>query len=128
MDRDLGSEITGKIIGEAMRLHTFLGPGLLESTYEQCLAYSLQSKGLSVRTQVHVPLEFESLFIPKAYRLDLVVNELVVVEIKATDALTAVHFAQVLTYLKLTKYELGLLINFNEVRLKNGIRRIACSK
>lgn len=111
-----------------MRLHTVLGPGLLESTYEQCLCYMLVSRGLSVRTQVPVPLHFETLFIPKAYRLDMIVNDSVIVEIKATDTLTSVHFAQVLTYLKLTGYELALMINFNEVRLKNGIKRVINSR
>lgn len=125
--RDLGSELTGSIIAEAICVHSTLGPGLLESTYEACLAYRLVAKGLSVRTQVYVPLEFQSLFIPKAYRLDLVVNEAVVVEIKAVETVTAVHVAQLLTYLKLAKFELGLVINFNEVLLKNGIKRIANS-
>lgn len=108
-------------------MHSSLGPGLLESTYEACLAHRLVASGHSVRTQVYVPLEFESLFIPKAYRLDIVVNEAIIVEIKAVEIVTAVHMAQVLTYLKLTKFELGLVINFNEVLLKNGIKRIANS-
>lgn len=122
------SELTGRIIGAAIEVHKQLGPGLLESTYEQCLAHSLSFRGLSVKTQVHLPLRFESLFIPNAYRLDMLVEDAVVVEIKAADVVTPAHFAQVLTYLKLTGHELGLLINFNEALLKNGIKRIINSK
>jgi len=115
---------TNCIIGEALRIHKVLGPGLLESTYEQCLVHALQSRGLKVRTQVILPLEFDSLFVPNAYRMDMVVNDRIIVEIKATDILTRAHFAQVLTYLKLARLDLALLINFNEALLKNGIKRI----
>jgi GxxExxY protein len=122
------SALTGRIIGAAIEVHKELGPGLLESTYEQCLAHSLGSRGLSVRTQVLLPLRFQSLFIPNAYRIDMLVEDRIVVEVKAGDIVTPAHFAQVLTYLKLTGYELGLLINFNEALIKNGIKRIINSR
>lgn len=121
-------DCTHTIIGEALRIHTILGPGLLESAYEQCLSHALIARGLTVRSQVLLPLKFDSLFVPNAYRIDLVVNESVIVEIKAVEALTSAHFAQVVTYLKLSQIELGLLINFNEVQLKNGMKRIVSTR
>lgn len=105
-------------------MHRCLGPGLLESTYEKCLAYKLEKCGLAVRRQVVVPLRFEELLVPDAYRIDLIVSNSVVVEVKACDQLSAIHFAQVVTYLKLTNLKVGLLMNFNSVHLKDGIHRV----
>ena len=124
MHEPVGDDCTNVIIGEALRIHSVLGPGLLESTYEQCLRHALTARGLRVETQVRLPLRFDSLFVPNAYRIDLIANNKVLVEIKATEALSKSHLAQVLTYLKLSGIEIGLLINFNEAHLRNGIRRV----
>lgn len=108
----------------ALKVHTELGPGLLESVYETCLAYELTRHGQSVRRQVRLPIQYGELKLNAALRLDLLVGDALIVEIKAVDALTPVHEAQLLTYLKLTGHRLGLLINFNVASLKRGIRRL----
>ncbi|MDQ2667217.1 MAG: GxxExxY protein [Gemmatimonadota bacterium] len=107
-----------------MKVHTILGPGLLESAYETCLAHELRKRGLSVESQVHMPVFYDGVRVELAYRIDLVVEEVVIVEIKAISKLVAIHEAQLLSQLKLSTYKLGLLINFHEAHLKNGIKRL----
>lgn len=119
--------ITEAIIGEAIAVHRELGPGLLESTYESCLASLLSDRGLTVARQVAMPVVFRGQQIECAYRLDLLVEDRVVVELKTVAKLEPVHFAQVMTYLKLSGCEVGLLINFNEALLKDGLRRLVRS-
>jgi GxxExxY protein len=115
--------ITGRIIGAAIEVHQLLGPGLLESSYEECLCYELTSRGMQFERQLPLPIEYKSIRLLKAYRLDLLVDNAVVVEIKAVERILALHEAQVLTYLRLSTFECGLLFNFNSVPLKSGIRR-----
>jgi GxxExxY protein len=120
-----GSDLTGRIIGCAMRVHTALGAGLLESAYEACLCYELRKAGLQVEQQKPVPLIYEEVKLECAYRMDLFVEHQVILEIKAVDTLHPIHATQLLTYLKLSNCKLGLLINFNVQHLKDGIKRIA---
>src|SRR5688572_15480335 len=116
--------ITGHIITSAISVHTALGPGLLESAYECCLADELRLRNLLVQQQVPVPLTYKGRTLNVAYRLDLLVNESVVVEIKCVVCLQPIHDAQMLSYLKLGGYKVGLLINFHDRHLKDGIRRL----
>ena len=118
------TQLTEKIIGAAMRVHTQLGPGLLESAYEACLAFELTSSGLAVERQKPLPVIYRDVQLDCGYRLDLVVQDAVVVEIKSVDALIPIHTAQILSYLKLSGYHIGLLINFNVLHLRSGIRRL----
>lgn len=118
------NEITERIIGGAIKVHKTLGPGLLESAYQACLYYELVKSGLSVEKEKPLPLIYEEVKLDCGYRMDLVVEKRVVVEVKSVDALTEIHLAQVLTYLKLTNNRFGLLINFNVLKLKDGIKRI----
>jgi len=118
------NEITEKIIGCAIEVHKQIGPGLLESTYEACLLYELKNSGLEVKTEIGLPLIYKGIKLEVGYRMDFLVENCVIVEIKSVEALTDVHIAQVLTYLKLSNSKIGLLINFNELRLKNGIKRL----
>jgi len=115
--------ITEKIIGCAIEVHKELGPGLLESSYEECLFYELTQSGLNVERQVSVPVVYKEKKLDCGYRIDLLVEKRVVVELKTVDAFIPVHEAQVLTYMKFAKKEVGLLINFNVTLLKNGIKR-----
>ena len=117
------NEITEKITGCAIEVHRHLGPGLLESTYEACLLYELEKTGLDVKKQVGLPLVYKEINLEIGYRMDFWVEDAVVIEIKSVEALTDVHTAQVLTYLKLSNSRIGLLINFNVLRLKDGIKR-----
>jgi GxxExxY protein len=119
------SALTGDIIGAAIEVHKALGPGLLESAYEECLCRELELRGISFKRQQTLPVLYKGLRLDCGYRVDLVVEESVIVELKACDELLAVHQAQLLTYLKLTGLKVGLLINFNVPVLKNGIRRLA---
>ena len=112
------------IVGCALKVHKALGPGLLESAYEECLYYELQKAGLNVQKQKPLPLVYEDVRLEIGYRVDLLVEEKVIIEIKAVEALNDVHLAQILTYLKLSDCKLGLLINFNVSLIKNGIRRV----
>ncbi|MGZ3881460.1 MAG: GxxExxY protein [Flavisolibacter sp.] len=116
--------ITEKIIGCAIEVHKHLGPGLLESTYEACLLYELQKAGLEVKTELGLPLVYKEIKLEVGYRMDFLVENCVVVEIKSVEALNDVHTAQVLTYLKLSNAKIALLINFNVLRLKDGIKRL----
>jgi GxxExxY protein len=120
-----GSDLTGRIIGCAMRVHTVLGAGLLESAYEACLCYELRKAGLKVEQQKPVPLIYEEVKLECAYRMDLFVENQIILEIKAVDTLHPIHATQLLTYLKLSNHKLGLLINFNVQHLKDGIKRVA---
>ncbi|MCA9956056.1 MAG: GxxExxY protein [Anaerolineales bacterium] len=119
------SELTRQIIGAAIEIHRHLGPGLLESTYESCLVYELEQLGLVVQRQVALPVVYKELQLPKAYRIDLLVNDQIVVELKAVDNILPVHEAQVLSYLKLSKLKVGLLLNFHVKMMKDGVRRFA---
>jgi GxxExxY protein len=112
------------IRGAAFQVHKTLGPGLLESVYETALVFELKKAGLNVKSQVAVPMYYESIKMDVGFRLDILVNDLVIVEIKSVESLMDVHFKQVLTYLKLTNLKLGLLINFNSYPLKDSIHRI----
>lgn len=118
------NEISTIVIGLAIEIHRKLGPGLLESVYQECLFYKLKQKGLIVEKEKPMPLIFEEIKLDCGYRIDLLVENKFIIEIKAVEALTVNHLAQTLTYLKLANYRLGLLINFNETLLKNGIRRV----
>jgi len=117
------NEITEKIIGCAIEVHKILGPGLLESAYEACLFYELQKAGLRVERQRPVPVTYKEIKLDCGYRLDIIVEDYVIVELKTVDALIPVHEAQILTHMKFAKKSLGLLINFNVTLLKNGIKR-----
>lgn len=118
------NEVTGKIIGCAIEVHRHLGPGLLESTYEACLLHELVNAGLSVQKQVNMPLVYKSINLEHGYRLDLIVENTVVVEVKMVEAIADVHVAQTLTYLKLSGAKVGLIINFNVLKLTDGIKRL----
>ena len=118
------NEISSKIIGAAIEVHKQLGPGLLESTYETCLAYELKQMELDVKQQQALPLVYKEVKLDAGYRIDLLVENKVIVEIKSVDALADIHTAQLLTYLKLKDLKLGLLINFNSVRVIDGLKRI----
>ena len=118
------TDLSGRIIGCAMAVHTALGFGLLENVYKECLFYKLKKEGLAVEKEKPLPVIFEEAQIDCGYRLDLVVENEIVVELKSVKALDDIHLAQTLTYLKLGHYRLGLLINFNVKLLKDGIRRV----
>ncbi|MFH1049831.1 MAG: GxxExxY protein [bacterium] len=117
------NKITEKIIGCAIEVHRHLGPGLLESAYEECLYFELLNAGLSVERQKPVPVVYKEKKLECGYRIDLLVENLVVVELKTVDEFNPVHEAQILTYMKFANKKIGLLINFNVTVLKNGIRR-----
>ena len=117
------NKIGDRIIGAAIEVHRQLGPGLLESAYEACLAYELEKAGLQVSRQKILPVVYKEIQLDRGYRLDLVVNELVIVELKVVEELAKVHEAQLLSYLRLSGYPVGLLINFNVKLLKDGVKR-----
>lgn len=118
------NEISYKVIGIAIELHKNLGPGLLESVYENAFAYDLRDSGLEVKQQVPMPLIYKGVKMENGYRIDLLIENKVILEIKSIETLAPVHFSQTLTYLKLSNVRLGLLINFNTDKLKDGIHRI----
>lgn|SRR5690554_1950045 len=118
------NQIANKVIGCAIEVHKALGPGLLESAYQECLYYKLQQEGLVVEKEKPMPLIFEDVKLECGYRIDLLIESKVVIELKSVESITDVHLAQTLTYMKLGNYKLGLLINFNVVLLKHGIKRI----
>jgi GxxExxY protein len=124
IDRETDA-IAKQIVDAAYAVHSTLGPGLLESVYESCLEYELKERGLRVERQVALPVTYKKLRLNAGMRLDLVVADRIVVELKAVESLTAVHTAQILTYLKLTGLRLGFLINFNVALIKDGIKRVA---
>ena len=119
------NEVTGAVVDGAIKVHSLLGPGLLESAYQACLAYELRKRGLEVATQVELPVVYDAIRIDLGYRIDLLVERSVVVELKTVTKLLRVHEAQLLSYLKLGDFRAGLLINFHTARLKDGIKRIA---
>ena len=117
-------ELTEKIIGAAIEVHKTIGPGLLESAYEECLAHEMQLRGLRFERQIALPVTYKDVKLDCGYRLDFLVEKKVVIELKAVDILQPIHEAQLLTYLKLGGWTVGLLINFNVPVLKSGIKRI----
>ena len=117
------NQISKIIIGKAIEVHRALGPGLLESAYQECLYYELTTEGLSVEKEKPMPIVYKDIRLDHGYRIDLLVEDKVVIELKSVDRLIDVHTAQILTYLKLGDYKLGLLINFNVGLLKEGINR-----
>jgi GxxExxY protein len=119
------NKIAEVIIGAAIEVHRALGPGLLESAYARCLAFELTERGIQVAQEVPLPLVYKKVKLNCGYRLDLIVEDAVIVEVKAVDHLAPIHEAQLLSYLKLVKCRLGLLINFNVKMLKRGIKRLA---
>ncbi len=118
------NEISGQIVDAAMKVHSALGPGLLESAYEACLVFELHRRGLKAVSQVELPVVYESVKIDVGYRLDVLVEAAVIVELKSVEKVLPIHQAQLLSYLKLSGKKLGLLINFNTVHLKDGITRL----
>jgi GxxExxY protein len=116
--------LSGEIIGAAIEVHRVLGPGLLESAYEDCLAWELTRKGLRVTRQTSIPVRYKELRIEDGYRVDMVINEAVIVELKCIDSFQPIHTAQVLTYLKMTGLKLGLLLNFKVDVMRSGIKRV----
>ena len=118
------STLTGKIIGAAIEVHRALGPGLLESAYEACLTYELRLRGLKVESQKPLPLIYKNVMLECGYRLDIVVENQVIIEIKTVNSIAPIHEVQLLSYLKLSNCKIGLLINFNVIVLKDGIRRM----
>jgi GxxExxY protein len=118
------NSLSNLVINRAIKVHSSLGAGLLESAYKECLFFELQKAGLKVEKEKALPLVYEEVKLECGYRIDLLVESKLIIEIKAVDGITDVHLAQVLTYLKLSGCKLGLLINFNVVRVKDGIRRV----
>lgn len=118
------NEIGDIVLGGAMKVHSALGPGLLESAYEICLAHEITKQGLSIKQQVLLPVQYNGLKLDAGYRLDLLVHNKVIVELKAVEKLLPIHIAQLLSYLKLSGCSLGYLLNFNVVHMKDGIKRI----
>ncbi len=121
---ELANRISGQIVDSAISVHSTLGPGLLESTYQACLAYELRKRGLGILEQVGLPVVYDAQRLDIGYRIDLLVEDIVVVEIKAVETVAPVHRAQLLSYLKLSGRPLGLLLNFNVVLMKHGIVRM----
>jgi GxxExxY protein len=121
----LNKEVTGAVIDSALTVHKALGPGLLESVYEKCLAFELVERGYEVSVQKEVPLVYRYLRFESGFRADLIINQQILVELKSIELLQPIHQAQVITYLKLTGLKTALLINFNVPLLKNGIKRIS---
>jgi GxxExxY protein len=119
------NETSGAVVDAAMKVHSALGPGLLEGAYEACLAYELRKRGLGVVTQHPLPVHYDGVLIDVGYRVDLLVDGAVIVELKAIAKLLPVHHAQLLSYLKLSGHKVGLLLNFNVQHLKEGIHRLA---
>ena len=118
------NELSRIVFDCALKVHQSLGPGLLESAYEECLFYELRKIGLNVENQKPLPLIYEEVKLDVGYRIDIIVENKLIIEIKSVEALNDVHFAQLLTYLKLTNCKLGLLINFNVSLIKNGVKRV----
>lgn len=123
-ERQRADELSREIIGAAIEVHKHLGPGLFESAYEECLCCELGLRGIKFKRQVPLPLNYKGMNLECGYRLDLLVEDLVVVELKAVEAIDPIHDAQLLTYLKLRNAWLGMIINFNVKKLKDGVRRL----
>ena len=116
--------LSNKVIGCALEVHKNLGPGLLESTYEQCLAYELDKTGLNVACEVSIPVKYDKVNIDLGFRIDMLIDKVVLIENKTVDKIAPIHEAQLLTYLKLTNLKLGFLLNWNVVLMKHGIKRM----
>ena len=119
-----GNQLTNEIIGSAIEVHRNLGPGLLESTYEECMTYELQERQLTIKRQIEIPVLYKGIQLEQNYRIDLIVNNQVIIELKSVNQLEPVHDAQLLTYLKLANKRYGLLLNFNVPVMKQGIKRL----
>ena len=128
MDKNLYKDLTEIIIGKVIDVHKELGPGLLENAYKQCLAYELKKANFNIQLEVNCPILYKEIKISSGFRIDLLVEDKIIIELKCVDKIIPIHEAQLLTYLKLLKKELGLIINFNEVYLKDGIRRLVLQK
>jgi len=120
-DRD---ELTREIIGAAIDVHRLLGPGLLESTYEECLAFELQDRGMKFQRQLEIPIRYKGRQLKIGYRIDLLIDRQIIVELKSVQSIEPIHEAQLLTYLKLSNKRCGLLLNFNVPMMKQGVRRL----
>ncbi len=118
-------EITSKILGCAIEVHRHLGPGLLESTYQTCLLYELKANSLNVESEIRLPIVYKNIELDRGYRIDILVENSIVLELKTVECFTQVHFAQILTYMKLGKHPIGYLLNFDVKLLKEGIKRFA---
>lgn len=118
------NRISGEIINAAMKVHSALGPGLLESAYQACLLHELQKRNMKVSSQCEMPIVYDNVSLDVGYRLDLLVDNCVIVELKAVEKINPIHEAQLLSYLKISNLQLGLLINFNVLHLKEGLKRI----
>jgi GxxExxY protein len=118
------NEISNKVIGLAIEVHSVLGPGLLESAYKECLYYKVNQSGVWVEKEKPMPLVYENVKLDCGYRIDLLIENKLIIEIKSVEALNDIHLAQTLTYMKLGNYKLGLLMNFNVLKLKDGIKRV----
>jgi GxxExxY protein len=118
------NEISGAVVDSAMKVHTALGPGLLESVYEACLVHELRKRGIRTASQLPLPVNYDGERIDLGFRIDILVENTVLVEVRAVDAINPIHIAQVITYLKLSEIYVGLLINFKVVHLRDGIRRL----
>ena len=118
------NELSKIVFNCALKVHQNLGPGLLESAYEECLFYELMKTGLDIQKQKALPLIYEEVKLDIGYRIDIIIENKLILEIKSVEALNDIHFAQLLTYLKLTNCKLGMLINFNVILIKNGIKRV----
>ena len=119
----MDTKITEKIIGAAIEVHKTLGPGLLESAYQECLLFELKNLGLEVKKEISLPIIYKDIKLDHGYRIDLLVEDKIVLELKTVESFTDVHTAQILTYMKLGNYPLGLLLNFHTKLLKNGLKR-----
>jgi GxxExxY protein len=122
------NELSGRIIAAALKVHTAIGPGVLESVYQTCLLHELKKAGLAVQAQAALPVVYDGLHLDSGYRIDLLVEDTVIVELKCVEALLPIHKAQLLTYLRLANKPLGLLLNFNVVHLREGIKRLLNNK
>ena len=123
MSEYIYSELTREIIAAAMEVHSHLGPGMLESAYEECLSFELENRGIKINRQAPIPVVYKDIKLECGYRADIIVDGKVILELKSVEAINEVHEAQVLTYLKFSKCKVGLLINFNVKSLRNGVRR-----
>ena len=117
-------DVSHQVIKAALKVHSALGPGLLESAYKACLAHELRKSGFKVELEVPLPVIYDGMKLDVGYRIDMLVNDLVIVELKAVEGITNVHKAQLLSYMKLSRKQLGLIINFNVTHLKDGIKRL----
>lgn len=118
------NDLSNEVIGAAIEVHRHLGPGLLENIYQECLGYEIKSRGHDVEREVVLPVRYKGIDFPAAYRADMLVDKKLIVELKVVDALLPVHVSQLLSYLRISRQKLGLLINFNVAQLKDGIRRV----